>query len=634
MARNDVAGASRPRSRRWTVVLLAAALWALATIGLAILIHSYAKDLWPGITNRFVAPSENQLGTIVEVVPAVVVAIFVFAAGTSFVVAQVVPPARGTRAVELLRARHVEWTIAPALALMPLSALVVVIEGALAVPLASALLVGSVVYLLVATWCLLGILGEATDPHHYAKLVLRKHNSAMRKLRVSPVRASGDSETNSSVTADPSGATRESVTPQSKRAVNAQYETIRALRGWTRTAATSGDSRELHVSLEATLQVVADYASLDPKEHRKRVPTNYEHNAQHYTTNPLDAERRPSAREQTEGDETLATWVDWVPRSLRSGNGAINRQDPAYGKLARTWVANEVGRSLVRAVEFAATSKTLLERDRGRLLNSLEKAARRFCERDDGDSAGVLVAYLIELGLGARRCPPEEILWHFEPLIALAHLHSCLLEPPDPKEKSDLKESNRRNLQVGTAAGVLKVAEAITAARIRQHYEQNGPRDWPGTFGNGDVSACARTVQELRQVPGIGAEWRLFRQRRKGIEDHSATDSQRKAAEPGSSHEPGPTPSSAEETLRLAKSDVLEPRDQPLVYPTDGDLIAALGERLLEDASTTLQPGPDPAAAIPARVRTTFESMSVRLKWIHNLICGTSQRAGGRDRVG
>ena len=107
---------------------------------------------WLGWQPRLlVEPASGSLQTVVQVVPAIVVAIFVFAVGTQFVVAQVVPTARGTRAVEVLRDRHLAWTLAPALALTPLSALVLVLDQRWAWPLGSALLVGAVAYLLIST---------------------------------------------------------------------------------------------------------------------------------------------------------------------------------------------------------------------------------------------------------------------------------------------------------------------------------------------------------------------------------------------------------------------------------------------------------------------------------------------------
>lgn len=549
MTPTSKAASAGSRTRGRLALLVAFTLWTMATVAIAVLVDWLSETHPKSRLGRwFEAPGSQGLDTIVQVVPAVVIAIFVFAAGTSFVVAQVVPPARGTRAVQLLRARHLGLTIAPALALTPLSALVVVLKPTCAAPLASALLIGSVAYLFVATWCLLGILGEATDPVHYSRLLRSKHDSAMRKLR---------------------GPSRR-VTQQ--RAVNAQYDTIRALRGWTRTAATSGDSRELHVSLETTLALLEDYATV---KHREKVPRNYEHNAEHDSTNPLQNEhkRRPPP------DQDLKPWENWVAPSLP----ADQAERPVVRKtLADIWVANEVGRSVVRALEFAATSKTLLERDRGRLLASLEKGARRFAKEDDTKSAGVMVAYLIELGLGARRCPPDELLWHFEPLITLAHLHDHFHDPADWARPAVADADHRRHLAVGTAAGVLKVAEAITAARARQHHEQSDPLGWSGSLDT-DGDACARTVYELHQVPALGESWRLLRSPEPSQEDPRTSDRHGNWSADGQEQAEEIRSRDISRAVKLAQEEVLEPRDQSLLYRTNTALTVALKELLIED---------------------------------------------------
>ena len=50
-------------------------------------------------------------------------------------------------------------------------------------------------------------------------------------------------------------------------AVNDLHTVVRTLRGWARSAATSGDSRELSEALEATLGLVVEYAT----QYRERV---------------------------------------------------------------------------------------------------------------------------------------------------------------------------------------------------------------------------------------------------------------------------------------------------------------------------------------------------------------------------
>jgi hypothetical protein len=125
-------------------------------------------------------------GTTAQVVPAIVVAIFVFAVGTLFVVAQVVPPARGTRAVTALRRRHRIWTISPAVVLAPGSAWswhflrppprswpprFFSAPSSTCSPRRPVCWTSS---------------REATDPAAFARLMARQHARALRKLSETP----------------------------------------------------------------------------------------------------------------------------------------------------------------------------------------------------------------------------------------------------------------------------------------------------------------------------------------------------------------------------------------------------------------------------------------------------------------
>ena len=530
------------------------ALLVVAAIGIGLLhaVVDLVVGAFPGPEPRLLAPPDVK--TVAQIVPAVVVAIFVFAVGTQFVVAQVVPPARGTRAVEFLRDRHLEWTLSPALALTPLSAFALILNDRFAWPLAAALMVGAVLYLIVSTGCLLNILREATDPNAFSALLARRHGAAIQQLST--------------------------LTTESDEApIDALYKVVRTLRGWTRTSATAGDSRELLVALEGTLQLIVDYRAAGlPANGLSDVPTNYKENTEHWKTSLLRTELR-ARREVPDG---LSSWAYWVPPPYPA-----TTQQPKYDageeyeasvrlkrdreRLPKIWVAHEVGRSFVRAVEFATTSKTLLRRDRARLLLALEKAARRFAEqpvlaedsnrgrqvtRDaaelgsagtagpcDPDSAGVIVAHLVELGLGARGCESADVDWHFEPLARLAILHRHFHDPTEHDYNEDLA--------VGTAAAVLKVTEAITMARVSEHYVRLRGHGWTGRVDyKGPVvsTIIGKTVEDLRGISEVGQQFSLF----------DANDAQ---AEQLAS------------AVKLAKSTVLEPRDWDSIHPTESKML-------------------------------------------------------------
>jgi hypothetical protein len=302
-------------ARALTARLWPALGWVLVLVLGAVLIDFIdrcldpTRGMLPGPLRNLIEPT-NALETIVQVVPAIVIAIFVFAAGTLFVVAQVVPQARGTRAVEVLRNRHLGWTISPALALTPLTIVVLVLEPRLAWPLALALLLGAVAYLLLSTGFLLSILGEATNPLLYAVLansqdaavavlhadsypgpVPKKRRGvgyAWRKWQIKRRRNRGDPH---------------------QAAVDELYGVVRTLRGWTRSAATAGDSRELQVALEGTLDLVDSYTII-PVGERLHVPWEYDHNAESPETSPRVAE---GSRVRETPDDDLKRWAFWVP---------------------------------------------------------------------------------------------------------------------------------------------------------------------------------------------------------------------------------------------------------------------------------------------------------------------------------
>jgi hypothetical protein len=552
------------------------------------------------VPRPFVEPTD--VGTVAQVVAAVVVAIFVFAVGTQFVVAQVVPQARGTRAVEVLRNRHLEWTLSPALALTPLSVLALTLDGKYAWPLAAALLFGTVLYLVVSTVRLLGILSEATDPTTFCRVLDGLHQSAIVRLLSSPDEAgpSRDGVRQPDPTSDPVSwpqrwRYRRAAIGQEKRerAIDDLYDVVRTLRGWARSSATAGDSRELQIALEGTLSLVNSYGAAVPPAARRGVPQDYRDHARDWSTSPL----RPEAQERRKVPSGLGPWKYWVPppytytepRARHEGSAAIAAGSPTYDMssseeveahleedrrlMPRVWVANEVGRSLVRSVEFAATTKTLLDRDRTRLLLSLEKAARRFAEGSpsrgyskpgssagphDAASAGVIMAYLVELGLGVRRCEPADVDWHFEPLARLAVLHRYFSKVGT--DDMNLKDkAAQRLLVVGSAAAVLKVTEAIAMARIVEHYIHSEGPGWDRvltTDDRGTAKPAVKTIVELtatdlRNVADVTGTFRV-------------TDAKR-------------TGGSA---LALAGATVLEPRDRDDIRSTDETLLKLVRDEL------------------------------------------------------
>lgn len=174
-----------------------------------------------------------------QVVPATVVAVFVFAIGAVFVIAQIIIPSRGARAASVLF-RFLRTRLALAWgAILLLGSLV--LAGSIffdeAGPrdwqagLAVALLVSSGLYLVLATWLLATVLAPQISPRAFAERLVKPP----RRWRLLPWRGRWDAES--------------------------LFWSLRVFRGWIRTVNRIGESRDLHFALDGLLDLAKRYAS-------------------------------------------------------------------------------------------------------------------------------------------------------------------------------------------------------------------------------------------------------------------------------------------------------------------------------------------------------------------------------------
>lgn len=368
-----------------------------------------------------------------QAVPAIVIAMFVFGVGTAFVVAQVVPPTRGTRAVRVVQGWRFGSTISPALTLLAASGVLLTEPSADhldARSFAITLMAGSVVYVLWTTAALLSIYGDATNPESFRRLLEDECSSALRSRRHLQWRRSR------------------------QRRTDRVYELVRTIRGWTRVASTTGDSRELNEALTSLTVVTKKYAaSKDATIDRCNgvIPQAYkvagtnEHRVSRWTVRVEEA-REPQA--------PTGSWLEWD--SLARGNA-----EPTL--LAKTWMANEVGRSLVRAVEYGLQTQNLLDRDLLRLLNTMAICCRTLSHvqsesRDSSrSSTWLFVRCFVEIGCQARNFPAQPEDWFHAPAIHLLHLY----------------DQSQGELKVAIEAGLLLVVAAIISRRDPDTI------DWP-----------------------------------------------------------------------------------------------------------------------------------------------------------
>ena len=255
-----------------------------------------------------------------------------------------------------------------------------------------------------------------------------------------------------------------------QEATDRLYEVVRTLRGWARVAARSNDSRELQQSLEGILKVVKLYASevLIHPATLSAVPSQYWQNAEDAKLNPLT----PPYGDPSKWDEPWAL-PPLVRRTGQEGTSKPATRRADLRALPAVWFANEVGRAVVRATELAMQSRTLLDRDTFRLLNTLSHASELFCEAGGATgaarerwiasscdwNAAIMLRFLTEIGLGVRYCAKEDVDWHFEPCVRLALLHNTFKE--EPGCRADV-----------AAAGVLLVLEGLVR---RSRSESSSP---------------------------------------------------------------------------------------------------------------------------------------------------------------
>ena len=475
---------------------------------------------------------------VAQIVPATVIAIFVFAVGVAFVVAQVVPPARGTRADGALRDLRLTLTISPAPAFI-LGSAFLVSTGEIK-ELAASLLLGAVLYIAGSVISMLSILDDATDPSQFRALLVARAVRSISKLTYTPATAASpdrperarrvtrskqiDDDHGSEFCFDLARVTqqqpRNPTDPDSygfaseQRATDALYDIVRTLRGWARVSASTGDSRELHESLDALLSVVDSYSrqALPSAHWVATLPTaHWSHVTERPELSPLFNLARGQSQSLASSDHPWPDWADpWAPGMLAtrfrparsdvpqdakpSGTANCAQVQPLGEKsvlptldvvLPPTWLANEVGRAIVRAVEFGVDAGGLLERDIGRLLNTLENATVIFhgaaletaavaqgnpTARNHEWSAGVLIKYLTEVGLGVRRCPADYVSWFYEPCVRLLRLHRHFVQrPASPLDFTSTAKGllGRDRLAIGAAAGVLRVGDAMISAHER-----------------------------------------------------------------------------------------------------------------------------------------------------------------------
>jgi hypothetical protein len=347
----------------------------------------------------------GALSTLLQVVPATVVAIFIFAVGAVFIMVQIVGPTLGSRAIENLiverRARAcVIAGMVLLLACLVLAALARIIESKRPEPweasAAAALALATLLYVPFSIWCISSVLHDHVSPDAYSTLLSkwrRRRGSAASELA---------------------------------------FRQLRALRQWLRTACNTGESRDIVFALKGFQELLGKYCTnAGSKENpslyeelHSEPPNEYSRNGE-IVNSPwrglLDPENGPpkqTSRTCWLGDEC-------VPREARSRTG---------------WFGDEFGRALARCAEVGIRSGGLLRRDLDRLLVVLGGATLQLAgfqgpeeERIDPkvqplpEEAGFLLDRIAEIGMYAFQVRNEAYSdWFERPALVLASLEEKL----------------------------------------------------------------------------------------------------------------------------------------------------------------------------------------------------------------
>jgi hypothetical protein len=418
-------------------------VWRLAG-GYVVLTVLWCFGLWgltqlaecdPAPADWYCPTTATALGTVVQVVPATVVAIFVFALGAVFVIAQMVIPGRGSRSIGVLfSSARVQAIVVGGLVLLGGALLIALgtppdqgdsaVDGsapsivsaraAWRFQLATALLAATGVYIVGATILIVWIFLEQISPRAFKDRLTKRP----RVVPVLPIR-------------------------RGRWTSEDLYTALRVLRGWLRTVNRVGESRDLQFGVEGVLTLVQHYA--------EEVRTDKE--------TPPRLHRRP--RDYDEARTSPVTRMTLPPC------GSEDAQPPCPGSSSndqsKRWFADELGRALTRAVESGVRGNTL-RRDLDRLLNLFELGIHEFvrCTNDSRtvltDEAYTLIKHLTEVGLGVRQCEDWQRGWFLAPALRLARIEKYL-----ERISASSAERAGSDLARATLVGWLLVGDAFVS---------------------------------------------------------------------------------------------------------------------------------------------------------------------------
>ncbi|WP_448628125.1 hypothetical protein [Geodermatophilus sp. URMC 64] len=377
---------------------------------------------WPGgPVPGTVIWDQAYLTTLLQIVPATVVAVFVFAAATVFVIAQVIHSPLGSRGVEvLLSSRRSRFVLRAGVLLLIASLLFAVfapgvprddaaIRGVPAV-LATALAAATALYAGWAVVVIFGLLRDFVQPERYADRLCRPDEQGFLE--------SEDA-----------------------------YRSVRTIRQWLRTACGSGESRDITLALVAMRNLVEWYIRSATGEHRPESEQN---------------ELRCLPPQEYKKTRTVVDthWQDiWTP-SPEVANASESHDERGRDK---GWFGGEVGRAVVRSLETGIRARTLLVRDADRILGTTFWAIEQLHEDGVGvlcEEVELLIDRVAEIGL-FREIAEDGLYqtWCTQGSAEILRNIACkMLDPASAGMPAEMEaEARRRRLRDRAVAGWLLI---------------------------------------------------------------------------------------------------------------------------------------------------------------------------------
>jgi len=425
---------------------------------------------------------EGALDLLLQVVPATIAAVFVFAAGAVFIMVQVIGPTLGSRAIEalLLRRRARACVIAGIvllLACLALAALALIKEKGppevWEASAGSALALASLIYVPLSIWCISSVFHGFVSPAAYSRLLSRW------PIGTGPV------------------------------AADRAFHQIRALRQWLRTACGTGESRDIVFALKGFENLLGRYCdkarqgkgkgeSLNKKLRQKNFPPEYS---------------RSGEIANSRGRELL----DPSRVSLNEG--------PQEG-----WFGDEFGRALARCAEVGIRSGALLRRDLDQFLEVIGGATLNLADfepkhgkprRPLHEEAEFLLNRIAEIGMYAFQYQDKPYNdWFVRPALVLASLESELEGIGSQVTGLPLYDSSSANgqrppRQKHSLAGRSLAAWCLVNYTFQQQTKDSAnPKGYPLAHGWRRLGEQARTkpylwieAKSLAKSPDMHPSW-------------------------------------------------------------------------------------------------------------------------------